>query len=161
MAAIAEILSSWGVILTGADVAETFQTQDILDRIGLKTSVGFSACDLPSEVDLIIYSAAYVPETNPQLIEGKKRGVPIMSYPTALGKLSLSSESIAIAGVHGKSTTAAMCSTIISELDLPATVLTGTGIINLDNSSVVIRGDKFFVAETCEYRNHFSEFNCG
>ena len=158
MAALAEIFSSWGVILTGADVAESFQTQNILDRIGLEASVGFSAGNLPKEIDLIIYSAAYVPETNPQLKEGKKRGIPIMSYPAALGRLSLVSESIAIAGVHGKSTTAAMCSTIISELDLPATVLTGTGIINLDNSSVVIRGNKFFVAETCEYRNHFSEF---
>ena len=153
MAALAEILAARGAVLSGADVAETFQTQELLDRLGLRPGVGFAAADLPAEVDWVIHSAAYDRSENPQLVAAAARGIPLSSYPEALGELSRAATSVAISGVHGKTTTAALCGLLVAALELPATVLTATGVPNFGGGATVLRGSDYLVAETCEYRN--------
>ena len=127
MAALAEVLAARGALLSGADVAETFQTQEILDRLRLVPTVGFAAGDLPARVDWVVHSAAYDRADNPQLAAAAARGVPVSSYPEALGALSRAAHAVAVSGVHGKTTTAALCGLLVEALDLPATVLTATG----------------------------------
>lgn len=159
MAALAEILFHRGAELTGSDVSEIFQTQEILDSIGLDTTIDFSAEDLPSDIDWVIHSAAYDKRINPQLVAANEHGIKISSYPEALGDLSKTATSVAISGVHGKTTTAAICGLLVKALDLPGTVLTATGIPNLGGKSTTICGDSYFIAETCEYRRHFNNFD--
>ncbi len=159
MAALAEVLAARGALLTGADVAEQFQTRDILDRLQVRPTVGFAAADLPAAVDWVVHSAAYDRAENPQLAAAAARGIPVISYPEALGALSRAARSIAISGVHGKTTTAALCGLLVDALDLPATVLTGTGVPNFDGRATLMRGTDYLVAETCEYRNHFANFD--
>ena len=158
MAALAQILAARGAVLSGADVAETFQTQEILDRMGLCLGVGFAAVDLPAAVDWVIHSAAYDRAENPQLLAAAARGIPLSSYPEALGELSRAATSVAISGVHGKTTTTALCGLLVAALDLPATVLTGTGVPNFGGGATLLGGATYLVAETCEYRNHFASF---
>ncbi len=158
MAALAEILAARGAVLSGSDVADQFQTQEILDRLGLHPSVGFAAADLPPETGWVIHSAAYDRRENPQLLAAAERGIPLSSYPEALGELSRSANSVAISGVHGKTTTTALCGLLVAALELPATVLTATGVPNFGGGSTLLRGSRYLVAETCEYRNHFAHF---
>ena len=158
MAALAEILAARGAVLSGSDVADTFQTQEILDRLGLRPSAGFAAADLPPETDWVIHSAAYDRATNPQLVAAAARGIALSSYPEALGELSRAATSVAISGVHGKTTTTALCGLLVAALELPATVLTATGVPNFGGGSTLLRGATYLVAETCEYRNHFANF---
>ena len=158
MAALAEILAARGASLSGADVAETFPTDRILDRIGLRPGVGFAADELPGGVDWVIHSAAYERNENPQLLAAAARGIPVSSYPEALGELSRTARSVAVSGVHGKTTTAALCGLLVRALRLPATVLTATGVPNFGGGATVIGGAAYLVAETCEYRNHFANF---
>ena len=159
MAALAEVLAARGALLSGADVAETFQTQEILDRLRLVPTVGFAAADLPAAVDWVVHSAAYDRADNPQLAAAAARGVPVSSYPEALGALSRAAHAVAVSGVHGKTTTAALCGLLVEALDLPATVLTATGVPNFGGGATLIRGADYLVAETCEYRNHFANFH--
>lgn len=159
MAALAEILAARGALLSGSDVAETFQTQEILDRLGLRPGVGFAADGLPADTDWVIHSAAYERDANPQLLAAAARGIPLSSYPEALGELSRGATSVAIAGVHGKTTTAALCGLLTAALELPATVLTATGVPNFGGGATLQRGAAYLVAETCEYRNHFANFH--
>ena len=158
MAALAEILADRGASLTGSDVAESFPTQEILDRLGLRPGVGFNAADLPAGTDRVIHSAAYERADNPQLLAAAERGIPLSSYPEALGELSRSARSVAVAGVHGKTTTAALCGLLVDALRLPATVLTGAGVANFGGRATLIGGADYLIAETCEYRNHFANF---
>ncbi|MDE0228323.1 MAG: UDP-N-acetylmuramate--L-alanine ligase [Spirochaetaceae bacterium] len=158
MAALAEILAARGASLTGSDVAESFPTDEILDRLQLRPGVGFAAGDLPAGTDWVIHSAAYERSGNPQLLAAAARGIPLSSYPEALGALSRTARSVAIAGVHGKTTTAALCGLLVQALHLPATVLTATGVANFDGRATLIGGADYLIAETCEYRNHFASF---
>ena len=158
MAALAEILAARGASLSGSDVAESFPTEEILDRLQLRPGVGFAAADLPANTDWVIHSAAYERADNPQLLAAAARGIPLSSYPEALGQLSRCARSVAISGVHGKTTTAALCGLLVEALGLPATVLTATGVANFGGRATLIGGADYLIAETCEYRNHFANF---
>lgn len=158
MSALAEILSARGAILSGSDVPEVFYTDAILKALGVDLGVGFDADHLPPETSLVVHSAAYARDVNPELIEAARRGLPVMNYPEALGALSRRSDSSGIAGVHGKTTTTALAGSIIAALRLPATVLAGSAVSSFGGRSTIVRGDRYFVAETCEYRRHFLAF---
>ena len=158
MAALAEVLSARGAKLSGSDVPDTFYTDAILRSLGMRLSSGFDASNLPEEARLAIHSAAYPRDSNPELLEAAKRGLPILSYPEALGELSRRYRSTGISGVHGKTTTTAIAGSLISALGLPATVLAGSAVSSFGGRSTISCGDPYFVAETCEYRRHFLSF---
>jgi UDP-N-acetylmuramate--alanine ligase len=158
MAALAEILSARGARLSGSDVADVFYTDAILKAIGVSMRTGFAAANIPTEAQLVIHSAAYARESNPELVEAAFRGLPLLSYPEALGLLSQGYSSTGIAGVHGKTTTTALAGSLVSALGLPATVLAGSAVSSFGGRSTLVRGDSYFIAETCEYRRHFLSF---
>ncbi len=158
MAALAEILTARGARVSGSDTAEKFYTDEVLRRLWIPFAEGFREDNLPPDTQLVIHSAAYRKDENPELISAVRRGVPLVIYPEALGLLSSRCDSSGISGVHGKSTTTAMCGAIIKEWGLPATVLVGAEVPAFGGRSTIVQGDRFLVAETCEYRRHFLNF---
>ncbi len=158
MTALAELLVAGGAVVSGSDVAEEFYTDRILAELGVPLITGFAATDLPPDTTLVIHSAAYDPATNPQLLEAKDRGLPLLSYPEALGRLSGSMPSAAIAGVHGKTTTTALYGALAKASGAEASVLAGSAVSSFGGRSTLLGGNRSFVAETCEYRRHFLHF---
>ena len=158
MAALAEILSSRGASITGSDTSEKFYTDAVLQRLSIPYREGFAAANLPEDAQLVVHSAAYRKEENPELRAAAERGIPTLIYPEALGALSALADSSGISGVHGKSTTTAMCGVILKEWGLPATVLVGAEVPGFGSRSTLLQGDRYLVAETCEYRRHFLNF---
>jgi UDP-N-acetylmuramate--alanine ligase len=158
MAALAEILSSRGSRITGSDTNEKFYTDAVLQRLSIPFKEGFAAGNLPGDAQLVVHSAAYRKEENPELRAAEELGVPTLTYPEALGALSAIADSSGISGVHGKSTTTAMCGVILKKWGLPATVLVGAEVPAFGSRSTLVQGDRYLVAETCEYRRHFLNF---
>jgi UDP-N-acetylmuramate--alanine ligase len=158
MAALAEILTASGARLSGSDVADVFYTDAILEALGVSMHVGFNSSLLPADAALVVHSAAYARDANPELLEAARRGLPILSYPEALGALSRRYDSSGIAGVHGKTTTTALAGSLASALGIPATVLAGSAVSSFGGRSTMIAGRRYLVAETCEYRRHFLNF---
>ncbi len=158
MTALAEILHNKGAKLTGSDVPDVFYTDSILHSLGIRVYENFDASHVTSDIDIVIHSAAYSLETNPELKKAHSLAIPIFNYPEALGALSRHSRSAGIAGVHGKTTTTAMAGILIEALSIPASVLAGSAIANFNGHCTLIAGDTYFVAETCEYRKHFLNF---
>lgn len=158
MAALAEILVAGGARVTGSDVAEKFYTDGLLHSLGLRYAEGFAASNLPDKIDLVIYSAAYDPAIHVELVAAAGRGLPLITYPEALGELSGYMPSVGIAGVHGKTTTAALCATIVQAAGLPGTVLAGSALSGAGGRATLVQGRSFFIAETCEYRRNFLNF---
>ena len=157
MCALAELLVARGAHVTGSDVSERFYTDEILEELQIPVQP-FAAESLDDNAEIIVRSAAYGDE-NPVLSAANDRDLPVLTYPQALGHLSTLFDSSAVAGVHGKTTTTALCGTLLKNLELPATVVVGSAVANFDNRSTWIGGQEFLVAETCEYRRHFLEFS--
>jgi len=159
MAALAEVLSSRGARITGSDTSEKFYTDAVLSRLGIPYRETFSAENLPRDTQLVVHSAAYRAEDNPELRAAVEMHLPALIYPQALGALSAQSDSSGISGVHGKSTTTALCGMILKAWAFPATVVVGAEVPGFGNRSTLAEGERFLVAETCEYRRHFLNFH--
>ena len=157
MTALVEICHARKAIITGSDVEDRFYTDEILEKIGIKAKT-FSKDNVDSSINLVVYSAAYKLDINPDLIKATELGIPCFLYTEALGAISKASYSCGVCGVHGKTTTTGITGTLIDALNLPAQVLVGSGISSFGGSCTLTKGDKYFVAETCEYQRHFMDF---
>ena len=172
--ALVEILFARGAVITGSDVSERFYTDEILDKLGL-CALPFSEENITDDVACVIYSSAYKPDQNPDLIAASRRGIPMLLYTEALGAVSRASYSCGVCGVHGKTTTTGLVGTLLKSLDLPSQVLAGSIIASFngnglsgsctmtsDHFDAAVKsssGRHFFVAETCEYQRHFMAFS--
>lgn len=163
-AALVGILLQQNCRITGSDGSDFYFTSTLLDNLGITYHQQFSADNIPPDTDLIIHSAAYG-ENNVEMKEAQRRNLPIYSYPAALGHLSAAYYSVAITGVHGKTTTSALCGVIAKAMNdhyqLGANILVGSAVPNFDDQAVLLypSGGDIFIAETCEYRRHFLHFH--
>ena len=158
MAALAEILAVGKARLSGSDVSEVFYTDAILASLGVEV-LPFDKGNVTAGIDLVIHSAAYDRSAHPELIEAEDLGIPILTYTEALGELSRRYDSSGIAGVHGKTTTTAMTGTLLRGAGSSSIILAGSAVAGFGDRSTLILGNRFFVAETCEYRRHFLSFS--
>ncbi|MDA3811935.1 MAG: UDP-N-acetylmuramate--L-alanine ligase [Spirochaetaceae bacterium] len=158
MAALAELLYRRGAIVTGSDIDEKFYTDEILQRLNIPYNESFSADNISDSIQLVIHSSAYG-NGNSEMESAKNKNLPIMEYTEALGYISSLSESFGIAGVHGKTTTTALAGTLAGAVKLEASVLVGSAVPTFDGFSTAYFGDKYFIAETCEYQRHFLRFH--
>ena len=160
MAALAELLVASGARVRGSDGPEKFFTDEILDSVGIPYNESFDAKHLDPTPDLVVHSAAYFTDSNPELLEAGRRGLPVLVYPAALAKFSEGFPAAAgIAGVHGKTTTTALAGVVARALGVPASVLAGSLVPDFGNRSTLSLGNRLFIAETCEYKRHFLYFH--
>lgn len=161
-AALVEILVAKGAVVTGSDTAEVFYTDAILKSLDISPKL-FSKDNITGEVDFVIHSSAYHESTNPDLAEAAKRGVPCVLYTEALGAVSRLHDSVAVCGVHGKTSTTGLCGSILRHTALDFGVLAGSVISSFNNhctfTSHFEKPESIFVAETCEYQKHFMAFS--
>ncbi|OJF77792.1 MAG: UDP-N-acetylmuramate--L-alanine ligase [Treponema sp. CETP13] len=167
IAALVEICAYHHAIISGSDVEDVFYTDEILKNLGITPTV-FSKKNISSEIDIVVYSSAYLIDKNPELIAATELGIPCINYAEALGAVSSGAISCGIAGVHGKTSTTAICGTILEELNLPVQVLAGSVVSSFKTdgkkscshgSCTLNIGKKYFIAETCEYQRHFMNFH--
>ena len=159
MCAFAELLHSRGIRVSGSDRNEVFYTDGILRELGIPFYECFEASHIgkgASSPDLVIYSAAYSLESNAEMAEAQRLGIPLCKYTDALGAYSANFDSTGITGVHGKTTVTALSGTLLRALGLPAQILAGSAF---GGHSTLRLGDRYFIAETCEYRRHFLSFH--
>jgi UDP-N-acetylmuramate--alanine ligase len=157
--ALAELIHGMGAKTSGSDTNEVFYTDIILKELNIPFYETFDPDHITADIDLIIHSAAYSPENNPELAEAERKNIPRLTYPQALGEFSAGFDSTGIAGVHGKTTTTAMAGCLVKGLGLQGSVLVGSAAANFGGRSTLSQGDKFFIAETCEYLRHFVLFH--
>ncbi len=100
--------------------------------------------------DIVVYSYA-IDESNPELIEAKRLGIPTISRAQLLGAISQNyNKVIAVSGTHGKTTTTAMLMSALKKLD-PTVHVGGT----INGVSGNIGSKDLFITEACEYRESF------
>lgn len=156
LSAIAEILLSNGLTVTGSDMKESEITDKLIES-GAHIFLGHRAKNVEG-ADLLIYSAA-VSLDNPELVRAGELNIPIVSRAEMLGALMQGYEkSIAIAGTHGKTTTTSMVSLILEKAMKNPTILVGGNLSEINGNVKVGKGD-YFVTEACEYMDSFLHLN--
>jgi UDP-N-acetylmuramate--alanine ligase len=91
---------------------------------GLEPVIGHDAANLPEGADVVVSTA--IGEDNPELALARERGQRVMHRGELLAELCAERRLIAVAGTHGKTTTAAMAIHILREAGLdPAFFLGG------------------------------------
>jgi UDP-N-acetylmuramate--alanine ligase len=157
--ALAELVHRMGLKTEGSDTPEVFYTDAILQEMGIPFHETFDSAHIGNGIDLVVHSAAYSEENNPELAEARRKSIPYMNYPHALGEYSAAFDSTGVTGVHGKTTTTALCGCLVQGLGIPAQVLVGSAVANFNGRSTIAQGNTYFIAETCEYRKHFLFFH--
>lgn len=148
---LARILHSRGVQVSGSDTTATELRS--LRLAGIPVVEGHHRENLRDRVELVVHSAA-IPSSNPELIESRRRGVEVLKYAQFLGRMVDSSFGIAVAGTHGKTTTAAMLASVWIAAGREPTVLLGGRHPELDGNWHSGGGSEF-VVEACEYDRSF------
>lgn len=154
LSAIAEILLFRGYNVSGSDM----KSSDLTDKLkanGATIYIGHRAENV-EDADLIIYSAA-IAEENPEFVRAMEKNIPMASRAEILGLLMDEyTNSIAISGTHGKTTTTSMVSLILDNAKLDPTILVGGNLSEIGGNYRVGQGE-YFVTEACEYRDSFLE----
>ena len=144
MSGLAALLLELGHSVSGSDKVSTLETER-LQRLGLR----FHQQHLPEcagDADLVIYSSA-IRSDNPILAKAWELGKPVARRAEALSALMRGKRGIVIAGMHGKTTTAAMAAHVLREGGLHPSHYVGAEIPILGTNAHWDRRGEYFVAE--------------
>ncbi|MFG0276020.1 MAG: UDP-N-acetylmuramate--L-alanine ligase [Phycisphaerales bacterium] len=132
MSGLARLLRARGAVVTGDDMTET-TVLDALRADGFQIRAGDHA-DIPEGAEAMVVSAAVKPD-HPLVQSARAAGVPVLTYAEMLGACMAASTGVAVAGTHGKSTTAAMLGYTLARCGLDPTVIVGANSAQLAGAS--------------------------
>ncbi|MHC4564078.1 MAG: Mur ligase domain-containing protein, partial [Planctomycetota bacterium] len=164
LSGLARLLCQRGAICTGTDNVPSAITE-ALAQGGIPVTHRQTADSVPERCDAVIASAA-IPPDHPELVAACERGVDVLSYAEALGRVQARHTGVSLAGTHGKSTTAAMLCHVLIEAGLDPSFIVGASCPQIGGGSrtgsAVIPGTGplagrpgLLVAEACEYNRSF------
>jgi UDP-N-acetylmuramate--alanine ligase len=151
MSGIAEVLLNLGYVVTGSDQKLSAVTAH-LARLGARVFEGHASANV-SDAQVVVTSTA-VRADNPELVEARRAGVPVIPRAEMLAELMRLKYGVAIAGSHGKTTTTSMVALVLDRGGLDPTVVVGGRLNVLGSGARLGRGD-FMVAEADESDRSF------
>ncbi|WP_082951474.1 UDP-N-acetylmuramate--L-alanine ligase [Mycobacterium sp. 852002-51057_SCH5723018] len=110
MSGVARILLDRGALVSGSDAKESRALHALRAR-GAEIRIGHDASSLdllPGGPTAVITTHAAIPKTNPELVEARRRGIPVILRPAVLARLMEGRTTLMVTGTHGKTTTTSM-----------------------------------------------------
>ena len=155
MNSLAKVCHTRGHIVSGYDRTPPEITR-ALEAAGI-TVYYESTPDIVEGCDVFVYTVA-IPADDPAYVRAGELGIPRISRSDFLGYIMMGYESrIGISGMHGKSTTTAIVSSVYAAAGLEPTVF-GGAVIKEAGSSNILGQDRAFIFEACEYMDSFLDF---
>ena len=155
MSGIAEILLTMGYAVSGSDLRRSAVT-DRLAAMGATIYQGHAAANA-AECDVVVTSSA-VPAGNPEVLEARARKIPVIQRAEMLSELMRLKYGIAVAGMHGKTTTTSMIAAVLGagggKENLDPTVVVG-GRVDALGSNARLGSSQYLVAEADESDRSF------
>jgi len=151
MSGIAEVLFNQGFNVQGSDISESPNVQRLRD-IGMKVTVGHAAENL-GQAQVVVVTTA-VDQDNPEIIEAKQRGIPVIPRAEMLAELMRMKLGIAVAGSHGKTTITSMIAHVMEVANLDPTYVIGGRLMSTSHNAR-LGESKWLVAEADESDGSF------
>jgi UDP-N-acetylmuramate--alanine ligase len=151
MSGIAEILLTMGYAVSGSDLRRSGVTERLVG-LGARVFEGHAAANAAA-CDVVVTSSA-VSKDNPEVLEARARKIPVIQRAEMLAELMRLKFGIAIAGMHGKTTTTSMVAAVLAGGGLDPTVVVG-GRVNALGSNARLGNSQYLVAEADESDRSF------
>lgn len=157
MSALAIISKGLGYVVTGSEVENPYgSTGESLAKAGLIANRGYRAEHITPDIDLVILGPAFG-ESNPEIQAAHALDIPVIPSSVWIGRLLEGRESIAVAGIHGKTTTTAWIATMLMRAQRDPTFLIGAGTVADLGTNAHAGQGKLIVVEADEY--HVSQLD--
>jgi len=151
MSGIAEILLTMGYSVSGSDMRRSPVTERLVG-MGARVFEGHAASNAAAS-DVVVTSSA-VSATNPEVLEARARKIPVIQRAEMLAELMRLKYGIAVAGMHGKTTTTSMIAAVLAGGGLDPTVVVG-GRVDAMGSNARLGNSQYLVAEADESDRSF------
>jgi UDP-N-acetylmuramate--alanine ligase len=151
MSGIAEILLTMGYSVSGSDLRRS-PTTDRLAALGARIFEGHAASNMTA-CDVVVTSSAVSP-VNPEVVEARARKTPVIPRAEMLAELMRLKYGIAVAGMHGKTTTTSMIAAVLGGGGLDPTIVVG-GRVDALGSNARLGNSQYLVAEADESDRSF------
>jgi UDP-N-acetylmuramate--alanine ligase len=146
MSAIALVAMELGVKVTGSDVALSDGTERVRRR-GATVYAGHKAGSV-GDADAVVVSTA-IARDNPEVVEARRRGIPILHRAEMLAVIMERKKGIAISGTHGKTTTTSMAAVAFERAGCRPTWVVGGVVRDLGSGAAYGEGE-YLIAEADE-----------
>jgi UDP-N-acetylmuramate--alanine ligase len=151
MSGIAEVLLNLGYRVSGSDLRRSAVTERLEAR-GARVFEGHAGENV-GEAHVVVTSTA-VRSSNPEVVEARRRGIPVIPRAEMLAELMRLKYGVAVAGSHGKTTTTSMLALVLDRGGLDPTVVVG-GVLGVLGSGARLGKGDFMVAEADESDRSF------
>jgi UDP-N-acetylmuramate--alanine ligase len=151
MSGIAEVLLNLGYKISGSDLKSSAVTER-LASLGATVFEGHDAANVTGS-DVVVTSSA-ISSDNLEAAEAHRLHVPVIPRAEMLAELMRLKYGIAIAGMHGKTTTTSMVAAVLAAGGLDPTVVVG-GRVDAMGSNARLGKSQYLVAEADESDRSF------
>jgi UDP-N-acetylmuramate--alanine ligase len=152
MSGIAELLANLGYGVSGSDLKGSDVTARLGAAFGVTVHEGHAAGNV-GDADVVVVSAAVRP-SNVEILEARRRSIPVIPRAEMLAELMRLRFSIAVAGSHGKTTTTSMIAFVLERGGLDPTAVIG-GRLSAFGSNARLGHGEYLVAEADESDRSF------
>ncbi len=151
MSGIAEVLLTLGYKVSGSDLRSSPVTQR-LANLGALTFEGHRAENVQG-AEVVVTSSAISPD-NPEVVQARRLKIPVIQRAEMLAELMRLKYGIAVAGMHGKTTTTSMVASVLAAAGFDPTVVVG-GRVDAMGSNARLGKSHYLVAEADESDRSF------
>ena len=128
MSPLASLLAARGHRVSGSDMRET-EVTEILRREGIDVSIGHTVAAVHN-VDVVTFSTA-IPLSNIELVEAGEQRIPVRHRSGLLASLCAITQSIGVAGTHGKTTTTALLAHVLTVAGKDPSCIVGGQVVGM------------------------------
>lgn len=151
MSGIAEVLINQNYRVSGSDISENKAVLR-LQSIGARICLGHDKAHV-GQADVLVKSTA-VGDENPEVLEARRRGIPVIPRAEMLAELMRLKTGLAVAGTHGKTTTTSLLGTVFIDAGYDPTVIIGGRLNSLGTHALLGQGE-YLIAEADESDGSF------
>ncbi|WP_415322827.1 UDP-N-acetylmuramate--L-alanine ligase [Candidatus Pelagibacter sp. Uisw_127] len=151
MSGLALIMKGMGFNVQGSDVLIN-KNIERLKKDKIKINIQHNKNNIMRATILVISSA--IKKNNPELIEARKKKLPIYKRGEMLANIVSLTKNIVVTGSHGKTTTTSLLAAIFSKTKLDPTIING-GVLNAINNSAKLGKSDWCILEADESDGSF------